>query len=119
MTPEHKHLAGLELAKKQVSITSPLAAEQLDYLIAQAKAAPEPVQGEAVEFLRYWFMGDAGQPNGSRTCNKSSDGSLAFFESACDAELACRRHPGTEVYSVEFISASQHNRLMAAAKEVV
>ncbi|WP_324731020.1 hypothetical protein [Pseudomonas paeninsulae] len=34
-------LKGLELVKRQVSITSPLAAEQLEYLIEQAKAAPE------------------------------------------------------------------------------
>ena len=52
MTPEHKHIAGLELVKQQVSITSPLAAEQLEYLIAQAKAAPEPGQGEAVGVIR-------------------------------------------------------------------
>ena len=57
MTPEHKHVAGLELVKQQVSITSPLAAEQLDYLIAQAKAAPE--HGEA-PFAWAEFDGEGG-----------------------------------------------------------
>lgn len=34
-----KHLPGLELVRSQVSITNPLAAEQLEYLISQASAA--------------------------------------------------------------------------------
>lgn len=46
MTATREHLAGLELVKRQVSITNPLAAEQLEYLIDQAQSVPDPVQGE-------------------------------------------------------------------------
>ncbi|MVW75350.1 hypothetical protein [Pseudomonas xionganensis] len=73
---------------------------------------PQPA---AVEVRRYWFIGDAGLQKGQRTCKKSlADGSLAFFESEFDAKRACRRHPGTEVYPVEFVPLDQHNRIMAA-----
>lgn len=47
VTREHK--AGLELVEREVSISSPLAAQQLEYLIAQASAAPEQ---EAVAWRR-------------------------------------------------------------------
>jgi hypothetical protein len=57
MTPEHKHIAGLELARTELPKTSTrnyLLA--LDELIEQAKAAPEPVQGEAVEVVACWLQ---------------------------------------------------------------
>lgn len=40
-TVTREHLAGLELVQREVSITSPLTAEQLEYLIDQASASPE------------------------------------------------------------------------------
>lgn len=40
-TVTREHLAGLELVQREVSISNPLAAQQLEYLIAQAGAAPE------------------------------------------------------------------------------
>lgn len=60
------------------------------------------------EPIHYWFIGDVGQEAGQRRCKKSShDGSLALFESESDAKRAVRRHPGTEVYMVEYYRKPQ------------
>jgi hypothetical protein len=59
MTPEHKHIAGLELARKELLAAGYMPGSAPDLivsnLIAKAKSAPEPepVQGEAVDLLEY------------------------------------------------------------------
>lgn len=65
MTPNQSHIAGLELALAELSTycagTKADAVYVLAPLITQAKAAPEPVQGEAVEpFAWAEFDGEGG-----------------------------------------------------------
>ena len=48
MTATREHLAGLELAFKQVNSDGGFDEESLLRLIAEAQSTPEPVQGEAV-----------------------------------------------------------------------
>jgi hypothetical protein len=65
MTPEHKHIAGLKLALNEMAEHSPMACALGEYhlrpLIQQAKAAPRPVQGDAVEpFAWAEFDGEGG-----------------------------------------------------------
>ena len=68
------------------------------------------------EPIPYWFIGDAGQEAGQRHCKKSShDGSLALFESESDAKRAVRRHPGTEVYLVEYYLKPQARAALSAS----
>lgn len=72
----------------------------LEAELAKLRAGQEPV--------RFWFIGDAGQQKGATYCKKSSrDGSLAFFECEEDAKRAALRHPGTEVYPVEYYRKPQ------------
>ena len=74
--------------------------EEVAHLNQPASAGDEPI--------RYWFIGDVGQEAGQRRCKKSMhDGSLALFESENDAKRAVRRHPGTEVYMVEYYRKPQ------------
>lgn len=59
MTPENKHIAGLELAQSVWNKADSVLRYGilLRDLIAQAKAAPEPVQGEAVGVVGYGCAG--------------------------------------------------------------
>ncbi len=80
-------------------------AAELERMAKSLNSSPVSARNDPI---RYWFIGGAGQEAGSRHCKKSShDGSLAFFESELDAKRAARRHPGTEVYAVEYYRGSQ------------
>lgn len=81
--------------------------EEVARLNQPASAGDEPI--------RYWFIGDVGQEAGQRRCKKSMhDGSLALFESENDAKRAVRRHPGTEVYLVEYYRKPQARAALSA-----
>lgn len=88
MSITREDLAGLELVRKQVSITSPLAAEQLDYLIAQAQAAPV---AEAVAYIRETDLTRLSQPHVSGCAaslsKRPGDGWLGIYTHPHDAEL--------------------------------
>lgn len=62
MTPDQSQIAGLELALARWNDGGPSVqyAALLHDLIAQAKAAPEPVQGEAVEAVAFLDIGAGG-----------------------------------------------------------
>jgi hypothetical protein len=87
MTPNQAHIAGLELARTELPKTSTrnyLLA--LDELIEQAKAAPEPVQGEAVAT----YMGtdwDASRQFMAQCAHLETGAELYTAPQAPDAEL--------------------------------
>lgn len=90
--------------------TALLRVAELEADLAKLRAGQEPV--------RFWFIGDAGQQKGATYCKKSSrDGSLAFFECEEDAKRAALRHPGTEVYPVEYYRIPQATPQPSAVPE--
>jgi hypothetical protein len=102
MTPEHKHIAGLELALATWNNELPYAhfPSEMRRLINEAQSAPDPVQGEAVEVAGYrWKTPIPKELQGSEWA--WSYGSH-WSTGPKDAE--------------RLMTVAQHNRLMSAAK---
>jgi hypothetical protein len=94
MTTNQSHIAGLELALDKLALSNSDCRDLQD-LIAQAKAAPEPVQGEAVEVVAVVDEADEG-----------------FFADLRDVPgVGCTVRRGDKLMTV-----AQHTRIMAAAR---
>lgn len=97
MTPTREHLAGLELAFKQINSDGGFDDDSLLRLITEAQSAPEPVQGEALRVV------------GVRI---STDG---FGSYIADSAMGIGAAQPGEVRE-PLMTVAQHNRIMAAAK---
>lgn len=95
MTATREHLPGLELALESIDVSG-CDYMRLKDLIAEAQSAPEPVQGEAVD----WVAWTTAEPDG--------DGGYQL-----GIELGADQ-PDFGVHPL--MTVAQHNRIMAAAK---
>lgn len=100
MTINRSDLSGLELVRKQVSITNPLAAEQLDYLIAQAKAARE---AEPVDVVAHMYQHD--------------ETGLVGFVDQQQVDWGFQKNNPRLQLCGELMTVAQHNRIMADAPQ--
>lgn len=109
--PERKPVEPLEFNRTTADVEAIAHNACLDE-VARLNSYPVSAGDEPI---RYWFIGDVGQEAGQRHCKKSMhDGSLAIFESENDAKRAVRRHPGTEVYLVEYYRKPQARAALSA-----
>ena len=113
MTPDHKHIAGLELARETLNhwpVTGLAAAKlALDQLITQAKSTPEPVQGEAVEIVAY-------MTTAVKVGHLRPHKALNYLKSAADSQQDHWFELDCSVSTDELMTVAQHRRIMAAAK---